>query len=1035
MQKAAFCMAEYDDKLSVTLPESLRRQFDQVRRRLWRVETTVAACAVTGGILASFLALFVSDRFWDTPVWLRAALLLVGLAAAIAAALAWMRRWIWRRRDLRDLANLVQKKYRRLGDRLLGVVELSNEERHYANFSPALYHAAIHQVADQAKGFDFAQSVSVAAARNAAFGAAGLAACLLLIFGLLPRPGWNTLLRWAMPAADISRYTLVAVDGLPAELIVAHGEPFALAAHVRYRSFWKPQHGLAIWPRQQPVQGAVQQGTLRLQIPGQVENGVLEVRVGDARAAVKVRPTYRPTLQELAARIELPGYLRYPEQNQLLQDGALVTVEGSQVAFHGKVSRSLSSARMQTGEGQPAPLQIDGDKFSSGPTRPDGASEFTFNWQDTLGLSNSAPLRLSVQTQPDAPPVPEIPDLPRDIAVLNSDVLSIRVRARDDFGVRDFGLTWEVTADSPRTSVATTDVKTQTASTRVKTVEKAFLWSPAVFGIPADSTVELAGYARDYLPDRPRSRTAAYHLRVLSPEEHAEMLRLQLEAVMAQVEEVTRLQEKIVAALGEVKDTEKMADAQKSARLGQSKDDQLQNAANLDDLSKQGEQVVREAMKNPLMNEETIRKWSQSMQQWRQLSAQKMPEAAGAMEAARQNSAAQPQQTAEAMQKAEDILDELEKMEQKANQHLDDLQALTLAQRLRKVGGQERDIGLQLFDSASNTIGLLPRDLPEKFKLFERELTRGQAGAQMETVNLQAEISRFFERTQKPAYGQVSQEMKETRAPDELDRLGGLIGNNIGLEASENLAQWSERFQKWSEKLEPKSSGSGSGSGSGQQSLDLTAQLIALLRLREGEMNLRDQTTLLDQDKGPPESYHQRAAALADGQEKLAGDLEGIHRKVPVPEIDPAFADVSGAMKEVLVQLQKPQTGQPADEAEVKSVESLTDLINLINEQAQRPSQQPSPGKSGDTAEEMQFLLQMMRDSANAKAFAAKPASGLNRSGGTASRPGGPLSGDAAGQGAGRRAVGQAAGVIETAPAEFRDALENYYHGLENSKE
>jgi hypothetical protein len=200
-------------------------------------------------------------------------------------------------------------------------------------------------------------------------------------------------------------------------------------------------------------------------------------------------------------------------------------------------------------------------------------------------------------------------------------------------------------------------------------------------------------------------------------------------------------------------------------------------------------------------------------------------------------------------------------------------------------------------------------------------------------------------------------------------------------------------------------------------------------------MNLRDQTTLLDQDKGPPESYHQRAAALADGQEKLAGDLEGIHRKVPVPEIDPAFADVSGAMKEVLVQLQKPQTGQPADEAEVKSVESLTDLINLINEQAQRPSQQPSPGKSGDTAEEMQFLLQMMRDSANAKAFAAKPASGLNRSGGTASRPGGPLSGDAAGQGAGRRAVGQAAGVIETAPAEFRDALENYYHGLENSKE
>ena len=1027
-------MAEYDDKLSVTLPESLRRQFDQVRRRLWRVETTVAVCAVAGGLLASFLALFVSDRFWDTPVWLRAGLLLAGLAAAAAAALAWMRRWIWRRRDLRDLANLVQKKYRRLGDRLLGVVELSNEERHNANFSPALYHAAIHQVADQAKGFDFAQSVGVAAARNAALGAAGLAACLLLIFGVLPRPGWNAFLRWAMPAADIARYTLVTVEELPAELIVAHGEPFALTADVHYRSFWKPHHGVGLWPRQPAVEGSVEEGKLRLQIPGQVQKGVLEVRVGDGQAAVSVWPTYRPTLQELAARIELPGYLGYPEQTQTLQDGSLVTVEGSQVAFQGKVSRGLSSALMQSGEGQPAPLQIDGDKFTSGPTRPDAVSEFTFNWRDTLGLSNSAPLRLSVQTQPDAPPVPEIADLPREIALLNSDVLSIRVRARDDYGVHDFGLMWEVTADSPRTSVATTELKTQTASTRVKTAEKVFLWSPRVFGIPADSTVELTGYARDYFPDRERSRTATYHVRVLSPEEHAEMLRLQLEAVMAQAEEVTRLQEKIVAALEEVKDTQKMSDAQKSAHLGQSKEDQLQNAGELDELSKQGERVVREAVKNPLIDDETVRKWSQSMQQWRQLSAQKMPEAAGAMEAARQNSPDQPQQTADALQKAGDILKELEKMEQKANQRLDDLQALTLAQRLRKVGGTEKEISLQLLDSASNTIGLLPRDLPEPLKLFEKDLTRGQAGAQVETANLQAEISRFFERTRKPAYGEVNQEMTDTHAPDELDRLGGLIGNNIGMEASENLAQWSERFQKWSEKLEPKSSGSGSGSGSGQQGLDLTAQLIALLRLREGEMNLRDETTLLDQDKGQTDSYQQRAAALADGQEKLAGDLEGIHRKVPVPEIDPAFADVSGAMKEVLTQLRKPQTGQPADVAEVKTVESLTDLINLINEQAQHPSQQPSPGQGSD-AGEMQFLLQMMRDSANAKAFAAKPATGLNRNGGAASRAGSPLSGDAAGQGASRRPAGQAAGVIETAPAEFRDALENYYHGLEQSKE
>jgi hypothetical protein len=1027
-------MAEYDDKLSVALPEALRRQFAQVERRLWRVESTVAVCCLAGGLMVSFLALFVSDRLWDTPGWLRLMLWLCGLAAAALAGTMWARRWVWQRRDLRSLANLVQKKYRRLGDRLLGIVELANEERHNANFSPALYHAAIYQVADEASGYDFRQSVSTLAARKMALLAGGLAGCLALVFGLLPQPGWNALVRWALPTAHVPRYTLVTLEGLPTELIVPHGEPFSVAAAVHYRSFWKPRRALALWPRLPAVESGVQDGQVRLQIPGKMENGVLEVRVGDARAGLKVRPTYRPSLQELAAHIQLPAYLHYPDQNQILQNASLLAVEGSKIAFRGKVSRSLSAALMQSGSENPAPLRIEGDSFTTGQTQPDDLAQFTFNWRDNLGLTNAAPLRLAVQMQPDAPPVPEIVDMPGEIAVLNSDVLNIRLRALDDFGVRDFGLIWDMTADSPPTAVATTEVKTQSSSTQVKAAEKVFLWSPSVFGIRAGSTVELEGFARDYYPDRERSRTSVYRIRVLSPEEHAELVRQQLEAVLAQVEEVTRLQEKIVAGLGEIKDSDKMAPAQKSTRLGQSKDDQMQNAANLDELSETGERAVQEAMKNPLFNEETIRQWSQSMRQMRQLSQKKMPAAANTMQSAQQNSGAQPQEMADALQEAEDILQELAKMQSKANQHLDNLQALTLAQRLRKVGGEEKDIAGQLFDSASNTIGLLPRDLPEKLRSFETGLVRGQSEAQKQTTTLQSEISRFFERTQKPDYGEVNKEMKDAHTAEELDRLGGLIENNIGLEASDNLGQWSARFQQWADKLEPKSSGSGSGSGS-QQNKDLTEQLIALLRLRENEVNLHDQTSLLDQDKGAPDSYQQRAATLAGSQEKLAGDLDRIHEKTPVPQLDSAFADTSGAMNEVLALLRQPQTGPPADGAEVKTIESLSDLINLINEQAQRANAQGSPGQNADADEEMQFLMQMTRHAANAKAFAAQPNRGLNSPGGTTSRAGGQPLGSAAGKGAGGRSVHQAAGVIESAPVEFRDALENYYHGLEQPKE
>jgi hypothetical protein len=961
-------------------------------------------------------------------------LLAGGLAAAAAAGAVWARRWVWRRRDLRALANLVQKKYRRLGDRLLGIVELANEERHNANFSPALYHAAIHQVAEEAKGYDFGKSVSTKKAGKMSFGAAGLVGGLALLFVVLPQPGWNALLRWALPTADVPRFTLITLEGLPKELIVAHGESFSVAATVNYRSFWKPRHAFGLWPRQPVVESGIQDGKVRLQIPGQVENGLLVVRVGDARATVNVLPTYRPSLQELAAQIQLPDYLQYPDQNQVLQNGSLLAVEGSKIAYRGKVSRTLSSALMRNGDDAAAPLKIEGESFLTGQTQPDAPSELTFNWQDKLGLTNAAPLRLSVEVQPDAPPVPEIAEMPRDVFVLNSDVLSIRMQAHDDFGVRDLGLMWHMTPDSPPAALASSEVKVQTDTPRLKEAEREFKWSPSVFRIPIDSTVELEGFARDFFPNRERSRTALYHIRVLSPEEHAEMVRRQLEAMMAQVEEVTRLQEKIVANLAEVKNADKMALAQKAARLGQSKENQERNAADLNQLSKEGERSVQEAMKNPLFNEETIRQWSQSMQQWQKLAQQKMPAAAGAMQTAQQSSGSEPKEMDDAQQKAEDILNDLAKMQAKANQHMDNLQALTLAQRLRKVGGVEKEIAGQLFDSASNTIGLLPRQLAEKAKTFETGLVRGQSEAQKQTASLQNELGRFFERTQKPAYGEVSKQMKDAHAADELDRLGGMIENNIGLEASEHLGEWSGRFKTWADELEPKDSGGG-GQGGGQGK-DLTEQLIALLRLREGEVTLRDQTSLLDEEKGAPDSYQQRAGTLAASQQKMAGKLDDIHEKVDMEQFDPAFADTAGAMKGVLTLLRQPQTGQPTDEAQVKTVESLTDLINMINEASQKGKGKPSPGQGATASdEEMQFLMQMSRSQGKGKAFSTQPNRGLTSPGGTASRAGDPLTGNANGKGSQGDTTGKAAGVIGNAPAEFRDALENFYHGLEKSKE
>jgi len=81
----AHAMAQNDNYSLVDLPEGLRRQFEKVEQRLWRVESATAACGIAASVLFSLLAVFISDRLWETPVWLRVLFFMGGLAGAVVA--------------------------------------------------------------------------------------------------------------------------------------------------------------------------------------------------------------------------------------------------------------------------------------------------------------------------------------------------------------------------------------------------------------------------------------------------------------------------------------------------------------------------------------------------------------------------------------------------------------------------------------------------------------------------------------------------------------------------------------------------------------------------------------------------------------------------------------------------------------------------------------------------------------------------------------------------------------------------------------
>ena len=70
-------LAQSSERLQI--PDTLRRQLDDFRRRVWTIKTIEAVAAASFGVVAAFLAMFALDRVWDTPDGFR--LVLFALAA------------------------------------------------------------------------------------------------------------------------------------------------------------------------------------------------------------------------------------------------------------------------------------------------------------------------------------------------------------------------------------------------------------------------------------------------------------------------------------------------------------------------------------------------------------------------------------------------------------------------------------------------------------------------------------------------------------------------------------------------------------------------------------------------------------------------------------------------------------------------------------------------------------------------------------------------------------------------------------------
>jgi len=995
------------------LPDDLVTRLAAFERRLRRVETALAALVGLGGILLTYGILLASDRVWDTPAWARLALTAAGGLAFGFCALWWLRHWWWRRRDTRELAKLVQRRFGRLGDRLLGIVELAQTRTVPGHMSEALCRAAMRQVEADASRYDFREAVSSRRAWRWAMGVGAMLLLLAVPVFLAPEAGRNALLRWLRPLSDVERFTFARVDDLPAELVVPRGEPFEIACRLSTGARWRPERAICRIADRPLVEARVTGGVAVFRMPGETEEATLHMKIGDVFKRMLLKPMNRPELVGMAEVVRLPSYLQRPIETNRVEGGTVRAVAGAQLRLVGTVSRPLGSAATEEDK---LPVEIAGQRFTTAWFDAGSPSNCVFRWSDRFGLACAKRHPMRVESVPDAAPLVECRDLAPVVAILQDETVRFKTAASDDFGLRNLRI--EMTLRTgPRKEAPLPPRLLREGGPAARSLDADVAFSPLVEHIPEDSQVTLRATTEDYLPGRASSLSEPYRILVLSRAQHAKLLAANLDALLGKMDDLARAEEDLLSRTREL--LAQPAEALKSDKAGEkikgNEATERRNSERMEDLMRELKDMIKDALRNKEIPSEMMQQWAEALKQGQSLNAGEWSRAKQALAKA----AAQPSERNEKMKAAEseeaNVLKALREMINQMNSAVEDIMAASLANRLRQVARTEGETAAAMLATAAETVGLNAEELPPAAKERLGHLAGRHAGACEAAGTIREDLGGFFRRTLKEAYGEVFDAMTEARTSERMAEVGSVLRANRHQAAAEGLNAWKTQFEAWAAKLEDKggAGGEGGGEGGSGEQMDM-ATFLELARLRRREEAVREQTRTLDRGRNENASYRDDTGRLAGKQEELAGDTRQLGERVKAAKMKPFIEAVGALMEEATGELRKPQTGSDTIAIQTQIIEALAGLMSQ------------GASQSGSMAAMGQMLGMGM---------SAGPSGGGSMAGGEANGANTPINGAAAGSASDPRGVSKSTSADSGRwPEEYRGALQTYFKGLEEDK-
>jgi hypothetical protein len=863
-------MSHSSEPLKTEIPESLRRQLADFRRHLWRVKIFEAVEAGLIGLLVSFLLVYGLDRVWQTPGWARLLILAGGMSLFAGFAPYWLHRWVWRQRRETQLARLIAKRYPGLGDRLLGVIELQNQEGSPDSLSPRLREAAMEAVAAETGRRKLDEALPPQRHRRWALAAMLLAAGAGAAFTLTPRAGLNALQRWLLPLSDTQRYTFTRLENPPAYRAVAFGEAFEVNLKLAADSEQRPANASGRYGLQPAVTTALDGKSYHFTFPGQQDPGVIVFRIGDLLHEMRIEPVQRPSTKAVRALVTPPAYLGIAERTVDLNSGVLSVVEGAKLRIDLEMNRPLENGSfgptraLAIEEGGEAPphdpaageLNISGEVAST-PVLDVGAVSFEipFAWKDRFGLEGDSGFRLRVESLKDAAPTCYLQGIDRQKVMLPEETIDFEVLAEDDFGVKAAGIEWSGQFTRPTDeSPAKGELLLAKGSPEERRLLKTAAFSPAAFGITPQKLI-LRGFTEDHFPNRGRVYSEPVVVYVLTRDEHAQMLKNQFDRQITELEDLARRE---LDLLEENQRLEKLdgAELQKDENRKQLEEQQGEEAESerrMEDLKQRMEQLLKDATRNGDIDKKTLQKMAESLKDMQELSEKDIPKVEGKLGESQEQSNT-PEKTKQdvnqAVEQQKKVVEKMQEAINKANEANRRFEAGTFANRLKKAAGEQNGIVASLKEAFDRLLGLKAQALDPSDARRLKENARQQTDTAADVRWIQEDLGNFYARTKTEVFKQIMDEMRESGIDIGLENIRTRLADNRSFEAAEASKKWADRLNEWAAKLEgDKDAGGGGGGGGGAPNAEDEdfEFMLRVMKMVQQELDLRSRTRVLEQ--------------------------------------------------------------------------------------------------------------------------------------------------------------------------------------------